>query len=563
LTPYADQKGILLLQLIIEGVILRNRDPKTKEAELDELVAVALEVLAAHPELISQNRALATVVSQLAVRLGPSHFTEPNWFPQLLRITLRITAQHADLIVLAEQSTPRYLAAEALADILLALHGENMTGSWRPHLTPERLLGTAELVLDRLLKQPNWLLLLNGGHSLWRDTIQTTLASFSQIPAGQRLAPATLELVIWNVLRAVLANQQLLQNIKWTSDEHEKKFLSHLLDLVVSFVYPDGSSGPERTVLLENVLLFTIEDVLDRHPDKKGLLLLDMVLSTYEHNHEQPFNREQAQHLLEAGYAIIAAHPELITEEEVFQKMIRDLANTLDSGHIPLEHLLPEILRLSLRIAAGDLGVLMRIKPGSPRILLAVALEQALRVLTKPGHINPWRPQFTEGDLLRVLEVVLLEVKQHPNWVKEKFIELTLSSILDGVEAARLDRPLPLSTIMVLFREGMAAVRLRRQLVIDFADEDGEQNELVLEFALRELIVSINGPDASSGAQWTLAQAELFDAIAKAYLARLAYGPAEEGLVRQLIQEIELAAEQLDNNLAWTIEDLLAHLRNV
>ncbi|NJO86532.1 MAG: hypothetical protein HC821_00070 [Lewinella sp.] len=118
----------------------------------------------------------------------------------------------------------------------------------------------------------------------------------------------------------------------------------------------------------------------------------------------------------------------------------------------------------------------------------------------------------------------------------------------------------------MLLRAAFNAVRLRQQLLLQWttAASGADSGQLLLEWSVQSLIISVYRPgQPSTPAVWTLGQSELFEAIALAYFNRLALGPAEEGLVAQLNQQIDLAAQQLNQNLAWTREELLAHLSNV
>ncbi|PHI19144.1 hypothetical protein CEQ90_14635 [Lewinellaceae bacterium SD302] len=566
LRPHSGPEGILVLELLVEADLMPRFGRRFDEPSLKELIEIALLVLYTYPELVTRNYALAVIVRQLAGSLEVDDLSGPYWLADLLRLTLRITAHRADLIVLSDQSEPRYLASIALADALNTLAGDQQIGPWQPDLSGERMLIIIEKLLDRLVEHPDWLLGLQGDDSLWHSIWQAVMNSLAKLPSGARLAPELLELIIWNSLRAAADNPEILEAIHWGDgdDEAERSILNRMLDLIITFAYPEDFSGPERTVILEDLIRFTFAIILNQHPDRRGLLLLELLLISYEYQHDRPFDREQAEHLVDVGLEVLAAHPELVSDEVIWQEMIHDLANSLRSAQLPIEHLLPEIIRLSLRIASGNLTQLMDIRRGSPRILFALAIEQTLRAITRPeGRGKPWRPRYNDQDLLATLEIVLVEVSAHPEWVDDKFVELTLNAILDGIQAAALKRPFPLSTVLLFIREGMRAVSFRRRFVIDFVDQQGGEQKLLLEYAVEGLVVSVHGPDVGQNAQWTLSQTEVFEAIALAYFVQLAQGPADEGLIEQLKTAIGESVDDLENNLAWTVEQLIGHLEAV
>lgn len=567
LTPRLGPQGILILQLLCEARLLptaKTAGTRPALADPEAIIDLALVIIAQHPELLTHNRALAVIIAQIAERLDADSFSDPYWLPQLLRISLRITAQRSDLLLLSDRSEPRYLAAIALTDALNALAGDNDNGPWRPQLGAERILTSVEAILTRVIDHPDWLLQLGEDDSLWRSVWQATLDSLAKLPAGARIGQPALELIVWNGMRAVAANPDLLQNIHWADDDTEAKLLQRFIDLVVALAYPSEASGPERSVIFDDLLRYVFSVLLVSHPDRRGLRLLELILAGFEYQHDRPFDPEQANRLLEVGLDILVAHPELVTRHAIWQKMIHEVAATLDSADVPVEHLLPEILRLTLRVGAGHLDRLVGWRQDSPRSVLALATEQILRAFTRPpGRGKPWRPRYTETDLLQTLELVLQSVVAHPEWVNNKFLEMTLGAILDGVQAAAVDRPFPLSTVLMLVRAGLQTVRLRRRWAIDYVDEQGQQKRLLLEYAVEGLVVSTHGPAAGDQARWTLGQTEIFEAIALAWFARLTRGPADEGLVIQLRAAVAESVADLEQNLAWTVEELLQQLEAV
>lgn len=559
-----NDQGLRVLELIIRYGFPPDGTGHYGRLDAQELLELGLAVLAARPSLITQDEALAAIVSQLATRLSPSIFGQPQWLGKLIRLCLKISAENAGLIVQADQSPPRYLAAEALADFLLILHGENAHGPWRPNISGERLLASGELLLERLLNDHAWLLALQGEQTIWRAVLQATMDSFAKIQVGARLRPQVLEMVVWNGIRASLQAPELLTAVRWTSNAHEKILFSHMLDMLISFVYPDNSSPAERTVLLDNLLRFTVEDLLHRFPNRKGLLLLELILATYEYRHDQPFNEAQANALIAAILPAIEAHPEWVVRPELFQRIIRDLASSLQTATTSLNHLLPEILRLALRIGGSNSHLLLEPPPGSAQAIVVMALQQSLDILTLRRPDDIWRPRMQEGELLAILEVVFNEVLQQPAWVARNFVRLVLSAIVDGIQAARLERPLPASTFLLLIREGMAAIRFRPQWIINLAGAEGEEDrQLLLSFSIAQVLITLHEPSNSSAVQWTIQQQVVLEAILLTYLLRLSEGPASEGLVAQLITTLEESMASLEYDVGWTLEQLLTQLSRV
>ncbi len=564
LTAQPNDQALRVLELVVRYGFPRDGQGNAGRLEAEEILRLGLAVLATHPELVSRDEALASLVSQFARRLPPEIFRQQQWLGALIRLVLKVSADNTGLILVAGTTGPRYLAAEALTDFLLILHGENAHGPWRPFLTVERLVASGELLLERLLSDHDWLLALQGEQSIWRALLQATMDSFAKMEVGQRLSPPMLELVLWNGLRASLAAPELLTAIRWTSDQHERLLFSHLLDLVITYVDSPNYSSAERTVLLDNLLRFTLEDLLHRFPNKKGLLLLEAVLSQYEYRHDRPFDAEQANAIIAAILPAIYAHPEWVVQPEVFQRMIRDVARSLQNTDIPLAELFPEVLRLALRVGGANSFLLLSPAAGSATSLLALALEQSLAILTLRQAGDSWRPRMSQTEWLGILEAVFTEVGRQPAWVEQDFVRIVLAAIIDGLAAARLERPLPASTFLLLIREGLAAIRFRQQWVIQLTGNEGEPDrQLLLSFAVSQLFITLHEPSSAGTVQWTIQQQEVLEAILLTYLLRLAEGPASEGLVGQLIYTLEASLESLEQEIGWTLAQLLEQLRSV
>ena len=264
------------------------------------------------------------------------------------------------------------------------------------------------------------------------------------------------------------------------------------------------------------------------------------------------------------GLGIMAAHPELIVQEEVFRKILSDTAGALRAAKTDVKHLLPEFLRLILLYSSGHLERLMRISPNSPRILVAVALEQVLRIITQPPSRGSWSPTLTDKQLLEIIELVLERVIERPEWVgSDRLIQLTLEAIYTAIGELKRDQQLPFETISFLVGAGLDAVGQRRQLVLEVVKPDGGKEQMVLQYALGEIFIELYDEQSGTSAAWTLTEAETLQTILESCLVVLATGPADQETVDELLSEIPKAAEAINNNLTFALEDLTEALENV
>ncbi len=559
LVHHPDKKGLMLLQLVLFGADDIDYSQGFNQDLADEIIDAALLVMSQQPELFTGEEALQNIIQSLTASLSASDFREPGILPELVRMILESTALNAQLIVKAESGEARFLLLIALQDLLTQLSARNADGSWSPTLTGEDLLVLSETLLEQVVQHPNWLIKDEETASVWNDVIESVLNALSGLPEGTRLDPEVLEQLILISLYTAANSPSLLEKIKWADDDTEKGVLNAALDLLVAYVYPPASEpSAYRLEIFLEILDFTMEAVLTKYPDKRSLIILDLLFFKSSVDLNKGFNQELAEDLIDAALAILETHPQLVTNEAIFRKILSDTARSLRAAKVPVDHLLPEFFRLILFFASGNLENLMRISPNSPRILLVVALEQTLRVITQPPTRGKWRPSFTDEQLLELVEVVLEQVVANPEWVgSEKLIQLTLEAIYTSIGELKRGQSIPYETIGLLIEAGMEAVGQRRQLVLNFVTNDGGKEQIVLEYALGNLMVKLYDEEGDTAGAWTLTQAETLHTILTHYLLRLAVGPADKETMDQIQAPINNALQQINDNLAFTLDELL------
>ncbi|RMF00004.1 MAG: hypothetical protein D6772_06910, partial [Bacteroidetes bacterium] len=133
ITKYPDRRGLMLVDLILfeqEGLDYRSGFDREFA---NELVNAALDVISAHPDLISRDAALAEIVAGVAGALEASDFKNPDLLPELLRLTLEHTAINAGLILKAESDEPEFLLVTFIRELLIALSQDtDADGGWQP-----------------------------------------------------------------------------------------------------------------------------------------------------------------------------------------------------------------------------------------------------------------------------------------------------------------------------------------------------------------------------------------------------------------------------------------------
>lgn len=563
---HPNRKGLILVEMILFGEDDIDYSLGFDDALLTDLIESGLRVIEQHPDLVSNETAVQAIISDLAGSLDAGDFRQKGVLPDLVRLALETTALNANLVVKAEAGEPRFLVVIALQELLTRLAQTDAEGRWHPQLNGDDLFLLAEALLDEVVENPHWIISTNQAQpTVWQQVVQAVLDALALLPDGTRLSPSTLENLIVLSLQTAATSPQILAKVKWGSGDVEKAILEQMLGLVISYVYPpDSEASPERLERFLELLDFILDVIVEQHPDKRGLLLVQLLVFDSEVDLTQGFNEALAEELIEAGLSAMDNHPELVAQEEVFQKILRDTARALRASKTSIQHLFPEFIRLVLFYGAGHLERLMRLSPNSPRILLAVALEQVLRVLTQPPSRGRWRPSLSDEQLLEIVEIVLARVIERPEWVNsDKLIQTTLEAVYLSVGELKRGQSLPFETISFLVSTALEAVGTRQHLVLGFVDSDGDEQQVVLRYTLSGLFVELYDENDNTAGAWTLTETDTLHTLITAMLLRLVAGPADQDIADQLLGKIREAVQQINNNAAFALEELLDEIEGI
>lgn len=558
LAYHPEAKGLILIDLILfEDPNIDYRDGFNAELA-DQLIEAGLDVLQAHPALISEQLAFQQIIVGVSGALSVSDFRSAGLLPELVRLTLSYTAQNLQLLVISDQQEARYLLVEGVRLLLVQLSTKKAAGTWRPHLSGPQLVEVVEEVLDILVQYPSWLIAEAGKDSLFETVLESTFAVLAQVPKEQRLRADTLSWLIQTVLRTAILHPTILDRIKWENEAAKVSVLQQALDLVFAYVFSKDHPGQDRSAMLEDLLSYVLEVLIAEHPDKTVLLLLYLIFFEDEDLvFRKSWNQDEIDDLVAAALLVIEAHPELVTKDLVFQKIVKDTAQAVRASKLSTPDLFPELLRLVLVSTADNVELIVGMKANSPRYILAVALEQSLRVLAAKPKRGKWKPSLSAEQIVEITALVLDAVAENPQWItRDKLMQELLRVIFAALEVIPKDRRIGYETIRHLILLSLEAVSFRKQLIIEIVEADGSRKKLVLSYALEGLFIKLYDEDNQSAGTWTLTQTEVIHALIEWYLLQLSEGPANQAEVDKALAAIDEAIVKLNSNLAFSIEDL-------
>ncbi len=564
LAYHPDERGLILIDLIL----FKHPDVDYTEGfddELaDQLITATLEVMEAHPELVTRHKAMQILVRDVAAALDASSFDNPYLLPELVRLVLESTAENIHLVLETTSGTPRFLLIDAVKKLLAILsHPGTTTDPWLPRLTPAQVLEIAADSADELVNHPEWLIEREDGLSLYETVVDSVFLTLAKAPKSDRFTPEVLHWILRNALHAVARHESLLSKVKWGTGEEEVFIIQQALDIALSYIF-EREDQTNRMALMEVLLDYIFETILRQHPDKRCLLLIHLIL--FEHCAFTPsgsFDEERADQLIDAALAVISQYPELVSRDRIFQKVLKDTAIALRNAKVDAPNLLPELIRLTLENLANNLDALMNMRVSGPRNLLALAIEQVLRAIAEKPASGKWKPSLTENQMLEIVLLVMAEVVANPKWVNDNLIYVVIKAIYAGLEAIPKTHKIAYPTLLVLVESALQAVAFRKQLVIKFIDRDGEEQVLALTYSLEALFVTIYDKNGDTEGSWTLSQTPALNAIIELYLLKLSEQGASKESIEKATDKVEDAIKKINDDLAFTLHDLLGALQEV
>jgi hypothetical protein len=458
---------------------------------LDELVQVTLEVVAAHPSLISGERNLEDLIAQTALVLRETNLNQLGLLPELLRIILEQSAVHMPVLWPATEGTAEHLLVSALRQILTVISRNAEQSGWETALTRSDWRDLLEFLLSEVVANPAWINEEVRGRPVLAEVVDVVFGALRHLPEGERLSPEVLHYIIRISLRTALTSESVLDTLPWSTDERETIILEQALQLIFILVYDKKTPKLSRLELLEELLEYVLETIIAEHPNRAGLVLTELVLFESGIVYAQGFNADLADDLIDAALLAFANYPELVTQNKGMQHLVRSLARAVDAAGLRQPGLLPFLLRLVLEKTGEHAHVLIDADTGTPRHLLVLATREILAALTRrEDREGRWRPGLSPEQGLYILELLLEEVVRYPDWItgavgQETILRTVLDTVFDELETVPAGSRLSIGTLEMIIQASLyAAVRSPKVLVaVRFSTDSLERS--ILEHALR------------------------------------------------------------------------------
>ena len=517
LQTYPNELGLTLIRIIVSPDTGFGFRYGFDRQWADQMVEAALALFSQHPHLIAAENTWDDLFSGVSSALNDSKIQQLNLLPELTRMILEKSALQLNLKVSLENGKEEYLLIAGLREILAALSANETSANKHPQLTPGQLLSFVELLLDAVIKNPNWLTTSFEGKPMIREVLAIPFRTLSKIPPDQRLGYDLLTQVIESALEAIERSPHLMDSIQYGESPTEKTVLEHAFNLVIAWLFPPGErAGLHKTKQLMDVIAYAIEDLVSENPNSTGLAILELILSdAVGLDLSNGIIEDQTDELVEAVLLAIATQPELIQEAPGLREIAQESAGAIHLLSIDHPEIGLEILRNLFEESAGRLTILLEVNGTQFRHLLIEALQQFATAISMERKNGRYTIKLSEDQILDLVQIIFEGVVEQPEWVEDEYIHQVLDAILQAVDAKSGGRRIPYLLVSLLFQALLPMAQERSELLekITF----GEKREAIaISYVVERLLNLLLGLDLKDWRKVT--QDEAIEAIVHFYL---------------------------------------------
>ena len=507
---------------------------------------------------------MRNILSGVSNTLATSGIRRPGLAPELVRLMLEETAENIDLFWEDDISQGEGIMISALGDMLSALAIQPEDGHWKPKMSNSQILDVVYGLTEDIVQNPAWVTQKVEDQSLLKKILVTTLGALAQVPAHNRFSADTFSMLLQINLRAVVQSPQILSKVKWGTQEEETMILEKALDLVFSFTVQGNEVPPvNRINMLTDLMEFSMDTILRQNPNKKGLLLLDLLLFRDSGiDFSNGFTRQTGEQLLDSALNILDMHTELVTSDHLLKNIISDTAHAIRNTVAEKQDLIPEVVRLIFEQSAGHLDFLMADRDDRPVNLLVLALKQTLLAISAPPEAGRWKPQFTNEQLLEIIDIVSTEVVTNPAWGhNEKLIFDMLQTIFASLENIPSDQKLPNAIVSALVQKAFQAASAQKKLLLPLrSDTQEETGQLAIGYSLEKFFITIYDADNTEVTTWEITNSEVIHSLIDYFVTAIANGNADKKSLDQVIKDFQKTFGEYQQNTLATVDELLAAL---
>ncbi|NOY65679.1 MAG: hypothetical protein GXO97_09860 [Nitrospirae bacterium] len=298
-----------------------------------------------------------------------------------------------------------------------------------------------------------------------------------------------------------------------------------------------------------------------------GSTMLDIIIDEDEIEIKRLFSRKALDRLLKTALITLSEHPDLMgVDHRGLQRILTQIIKELGRDtEIIGPDLLPEIMSLILEKTAQNMELIWpeEYRNDPSKHLLIIASKELLSRLSALKEGDDRRlPSLAKSDLLEIMEVVLDEVVENPDWLVKRAAEedTTLGRFVDSLLTSLSRVPgSRLSSLLFreIFRSAISAVALRHELIAEL-EFNGQKKE-ALGFILDTIIDTVFS--ATSGdAKWVLARKEVLGILVSTILRTVSERGVDEDKIERIRSILLDAIDRINSKKAWSLESIVSEI---
>jgi len=410
--------GLTLLELLYaEDELELDLKKVLHHQALELIVKNTFFIFSENPQLLAKDDRLRIIIRDVCLAISQSPAPLDDILPAILRIILEKTALHLEVLWKQDEEEPEHLLVTALQQLLLVL-SERESGTFQ--LSGRQLLEIAGVLFEEILRHPNWINRHLEDKPLLQHMLKATFAALDRLPPEERIHFDVLELLLEINVRLIATHPALLEKIQLGEDEDEKVLIEQILDLVFDCIFREdnrANSPLEKQERLQAILSYIIEVVLSRYPDRRGLLLVEYLLS-----HDKGLDLGRDEELLDQVTQVLLEflekYPDWLIEDEDIRSVVKEFIAILNEYDLVRWETFSELIILLLERLADHLEQIVIIEEEQPRYLVTMASREILGSLTQKQeeHRNL---KLNKGQFISLFQLLFNEVLNHPEWITQ------------------------------------------------------------------------------------------------------------------------------------------------
>ena len=597
--------GKSLLSSVLEdvdagaGVVVSLKNVLTSET-LNKVTRAGFSVLAEHPEWYNiDNQGLKNILMALLKEVA--HYPNQlglDMLPDLATLILRQMSNNLQLIYQGDPSSPaNNLLITATGLVLKTLQQAVPTAAgqqWQPIFTKSQTIALIDGILQEVVNKPDWVLAKVGASStMLEDVLSAVFQSFRGVSVGNISTDAQMS-IAKAAISAVALRQDLLD--RFNIDGKEITVLNYGIEMVLDLAFDQKADARVKWALANSNAIELLTDAVLNRIAKEGASAEVVTLT-------KTFIESEIAALTDGKPFDIPTVVAKLKSGDTLQRLLQNTANTATrisaslissyEGQLGINNqgirnivahladflkdypddvsggMLLELATLVLDQMSNNLPLIYQGDPNNPTDNLIIkttglVLKEIKRAVpTAAGQ--QWQPIFTKSQTIALIDGILQEVVNKPDWVLAKvgasstMLEDVLSAVFQSFRGVSVGN-ISTDAQMSIAKAAISAVALRQDL-LDRFNIDGKEIT-VLNYGIEMVLDLAFDQKADARVKWALANSNAIELLTDAVLNRIAKEGASAEVVTLTKTFIESEIAALTDGKPFDIPTVVAKLKS-